>query len=129
MTFLQIAGVGLVICAFAVMLRSYRSEYALFVAIAGGVVFLAAVVAGVDQVLSYAQGLLDSYNIPGQAFVILIKCLGISYIAKIAGDMCNDCGETAIGSKIELAAKVAILITAIPLFDGLLSTINMFAGG
>lgn len=57
MTFLQIAGVGLVICAFAVMLRSYRSEYALFVAIAGGVVFLAAVVTGVDQVLSYAQGL------------------------------------------------------------------------
>ncbi len=43
--------------------------------------------------------------------------------------MCNDCGETAIGSKIELAAKVAILITAIPLFDGLLSTINLFAGG
>ena len=40
MTFLQIAGVGLVICAFAVMLRSYRSEYALFVAIAGGEAWL-----------------------------------------------------------------------------------------
>lgn len=129
MEFLQIAGVGLVVCALAAMLRSYRPEYALFVAAACGAVFFAAVAAGLGRAVLYAQELLDAYNIQGEAFGVLLKCLGISYIAKIACDMCSDCGETAVGSKIELAAKVSILLTAIPLFEGLLAAVDRFAGG
>lgn len=87
---------------------------------------LSAILLSAGEAVSYINGLLDRFNIPVEAFAILVKCLGLSYLAKIACDMCTDSGESATASKIELAAKIAILLTALPLFEGLLQIIAGF---
>ena len=57
-------------------------------------------------------------------FPIILKVLGIAYITEFAVAICNDAGEKSIGSKIELAGKIAIFFAAIPIFVSLLDLLN-----
>ena len=51
----------------------------------------------------------------GNYFKLLLKGVGVAYIASIASDLCRDCGELQLADRVELAAKAEILIIAFPL--------------
>ena len=46
---------------------------------------------------------------------IIVKSIGIAFVAGIAADVCRDAGARAMASKVELAGKVAILSLAMPM--------------
>ena len=52
---------------------------------------------------------------------ILFKAVGICLLTQLAGDVCRDSGESSIASKIELAGRAAILLTAMPLIQEVLA--------
>lgn len=124
----RLIGVGVVICFSCVILRGRNPEFALMVSLAGGVLILAAVFTQIGEVVDYFDGLIRQLNIPSDGVLILVKCLGLSYVAKIACDTCVDCGETSTASKIEFAAKVGMLVIALPLLDQLLAVVTDFTG-
>jgi stage III sporulation protein AD len=51
----------------------------------------------------------------------ILKAFGISVIAESAADICRDFGESAIGARVELAAKSLIMLLALPVVESLLS--------
>ena len=51
---------------------------------------------------------------------ILVKCLGISLVAGLAADICEDAGYTSVVSQIMLAGKMSILLLCLPLFRSVL---------
>ena len=57
-------------------------------------------------------------------FGALLKALGIVLIGRITADLCKDAGESAIASGVELAVKTAVLLTALPLLNRLLSLLQ-----
>jgi stage III sporulation protein AD len=60
-------------------------------------------------------------NIRSDWASVLVKSVGICFVAQLGADVCRDAGESAIASKIETAGKLAILLTALPLFDKIAS--------
>ena len=52
------------------------------------------------------------------------NALGIVLIGRITADLCKDAGESAIASGVELAVKTAVLLTALPLLNRLLSLLR-----
>ncbi|NLC37881.1 MAG: stage III sporulation protein AD, partial [Clostridia bacterium] len=46
-----------------------------------------------------------------------------AYIAEFGAQVCRDAGETAIASRVEFAAKVLIIVLAIPIVVAILETI------
>jgi len=66
-------------------------------------------------------GLMDT-NI--QYIGLILKIIAIAYIAEFGAQICTDAGESAIASKIELAGKVLILITSMPVLYGLVDLIK-----
>jgi len=54
----------------------------------------------------------------------ILKIVGIAYIGDFGAQVCRDAGESAIASKVEFAAKVLVLIVALPIVVGLLETIT-----
>ncbi len=128
MDVLRLIGIGMVICFASVTLRNRNPEFALMVSITGGLLILGLLFSQIGDVVAYFDDLISRLHIPADGVLILIKCLGLSYIAKIACDTCIDCGETSTATKIEFAAKVGMLVTAMPLFEQLLNTVTHFSG-
>ncbi|HHX50103.1 MAG TPA: stage III sporulation protein AD, partial [Clostridia bacterium] len=53
----------------------------------------------------------------------IMKIIGIAYIAEFGAQVCRDAGETAIASRVEFAAKVLVMVLAIPILVAILETI------
>ena len=128
MDVLRLIGVGMILCFACITLRGRNPEFALLLSLAGGLLMLALVFDQLQSLLAYFDHLSTQLHVPIDGIVILIKCLGLSYIAKIACDTCTDCGESSTATKIEFAAKIGMLVTALPIFEQLLGMVTEFAG-
>ena len=60
---------------------------------------------------------------------ILMKIIGITYIAEFASDLCKDAGCQTIAGQIQLFGKLSVLAVSIPVLTALLDTIQTFLGG
>jgi stage III sporulation protein AD len=69
----------------------------------------------------------DLTNIIGEDNIgyisVILKIVGIAYVAEFGAQLCVDAGESAIASKIELSAKVIIMFMASPILMALLNSI------
>ncbi len=47
----------------------------------------------------------------------LFKATGIAIIAHLSAELCRDCGQSALGAKVELAGTAACIVVMIPLAE------------
>lgn len=59
-------------------------------------------------------------------FKVLVKALGITLICNITSDLAAELGMGTLSGKVEFAGKIAVLLSAIPIFDILFSEIERF---
>jgi len=123
MEILQIVGLCLVATAIIVVLKSHRPEIAIQISIVTGIVVFFLVVAKLTAVIDLLKELTSRANIDMSYVNILLKIIGIAYIAEFGAEICRDAGEASIASKIELAAKVVIVVLAVPIITSLLELI------
>ena len=57
---------------------------------------------------------------------MLMKMIGITYVAQFASEICKDAGYGAVGTQIEMFGKVSILFVSMPIMMALLETIGEF---
>jgi stage III sporulation protein AD len=57
---------------------------------------------------------------------IMLKMVGITYIAQFSSGICKDAGYQAIAAQIEIFGKLAILVVGMPVLLALLETIQEF---
>ena len=117
MNIFTVVGLAVTAAILAVLLRQYKPEYAMLTGLAAGIMILVYVVVASKPVISEASALLGKANIKSSYGMILLKSLGICFVAQLASDACRDAGESAIASKIELAGKFAVIIIALPFFE------------
>ena len=106
----------------SIVLRQHNAEYAMFVSLACSIVVILYMLRGVSDITSQLSGLLSDTLIPTGLLEVVFKALGICILTELAGQTCRDAGEGSIASKIELAGRVALLFTGMPLFMQLLET-------
>ncbi|MCX7747495.1 MAG: stage III sporulation protein AD [Clostridia bacterium] len=123
MEILQIVGLGLVAAVIIVILRQQRPEIAVQVSIITGIIIFLLVASKISAVLELLNGYTKKVNIDLSYITILLKVIGIAYIAEFGAEVCRDAGEGAIASKIELAGKVIIVVLAVPIITSLLDLI------
>ena len=112
-----IAGIGIVSTAFVIILKQYRPEFAFGAALAAGIILLFFSVSCFTEIIKTINDFIDISNAGKEKYEILIKCLGICMVTKIASETCKDCGENSIVSKIDLAGKAVVLTFSMPLFQ------------
>ena len=117
------AGIAVGTAFLALYLRMQQKEIAALAALSAAIVIFAASLSKVREAAEAFQGVLNS-GIYGDMVVILLKALGISWIAQIAADVCRETGESVLGAQLEAFAKIEITLLALPLAARLLD----FAG-
>ena len=115
------AAAGLVGTVLALILGQYRPEFRMLVTAAVTLLLMAMVLERLSPVLEQLRSTMELTGLTGDYAAILFKAVGICLLTQLAGDVCRDSGESSIASKIELAGRAAILLTARPLIQEVLA--------
>ena len=121
--------VGMAAVAIAVVIKKWNADFLPLLRLAAALLFAGAILAMATPVIAYLKQLsvvagLSSY------IGFLLKALGIAILTQVCADICRDAGEGGIGSGIELAGKMEILILCLPLVEEIFSIAkNLFALG
>ena len=124
MEILKIAALALCAVMIIVLVKNYKPEFGIFVAIGCSVLILYFLVDSLKYAFSYMSQLYDKLDYGKTYFPIIIKVLAIAYITELTSQLCKDAGESSIASKVELAGKIIIFCVAIPVFISILNLVE-----
>jgi stage III sporulation protein AD len=123
MDILQIVGFGLVATTLAVVIKKQKPEIALQLSLAAGVIIFLLMIDKIRMVVLVLEELAVKANINIFYMTTVLKIIGIAYIAEFGAQVCRDAGESAIATKIEFAAKIVIMVVAIPIIVAILESV------
>ncbi|ACA59522.1 stage III sporulation protein AD [Candidatus Desulforudis audaxviator] len=124
----QIVGFGLVAAVLVVILRQYKPEIALLVSLAAGIMLFMMVLGKIGAIVEVLKDLSNRANVNLVYLGVILKIVGIAYIADFGAQLCRDAGEGALAAKIEFAAKILILVLAIPIVMAVLDILMKILG-
>lgn len=123
MEIVKIVGVG-VVCAIAYLLiKQVKSEFAIFVVIAGSLIMILMIINHLSAIIGYFDEIVQKTGIDRNIYITILKIIGVGYLAEFASNICNDSGTVSIGNKIILGGKIIILCLALPIITSLIDLI------
>ena len=108
----------------AVYFISIISEYGLFISIT---VCIVAMFFGISKLTYFieAMEIIRQYiGLENVYIAIILKIIGISYVAEFASDVCKDCGYNAMANQVQTVGKLTVLGISMPIVVALLETIG-----
>ena len=122
MDIVKIAMIGLAGVMLALMLRQQKSEYALYISLAAAVLILVFSAGRLAAVMETIQKIEAYIRIDSAMVKILVKMIGITYVAEFATGICRDAGFGALGNQIEMFARLSLMAVSVPVLLALLET-------
>ena len=120
---IKIIGIGFMALVIIIILKQYKPEFAIYVSIIAGILILFLTIDKITGIINLLQSISDKTYINKNFLNILIKTTGIAVLTEFAVSVCNDSGEKAIASKIEIGSKVIIITMSMPIITSLLELI------
>ncbi len=116
----QICGAALLVVVGALILKELKFASVRAVSLVGAVLILAAAATGIGDIVSAVLRFSEGTELSAYLSVLL-KAVGISYIAGITADICRDAGENTLAGNVELLGRAEIVLLSLPLVEELLS--------
>ena len=126
---IKIAAIGVAAAILAAWVKTIKPEYALWITLSSGIFLGLSVVMKLETIVEELHFLQEYFSDYGSYFKLLIKIIGITYLAEFSADLCKDAGANTLASQIELFGKLSILVLCMPIMTSLLETIDYFLGG
>lgn len=123
MNIAQIVVVGLVGTVLCIMLKEQRPEISLLIAVTTGVLIFFSVCDKLKILLLLLEETAEKAGVSEGYFAIVLKVIGIAYLAQFGIQLCIDAGQTSIAGKIELAGKIMIMVISAPVLLSLLDVV------
>ncbi len=105
------------------LIKKGNPETALLFSVGVAVLVFLYVLPQVESLAQTVSQLAEASDL-SEVLGVLLKALGIVLIGRLAVGVCRDAGESALASGVEFAVKTAVLLTALPLLQNLLSVIQ-----
>lgn len=128
MSMIQIGLLGMVGVIFALQLKSIKSEYSILICIALSLIIFFSVIGRLEELIHTIREVISFIGVDSDYIRIILKMLGITYIAEFSSSICKDAGYQTIASQIEIVAKLSILVMSLPIIIALMKTIQGFLG-
>lgn len=127
MEIIKVCGITVSILCICMIFKNMKDEYSLFIRVLVTVGVSVTSLAVFYPILKYIEQISSGTAI--NTYVpTLIKALGISLMIQITSDICKDCGEAALGQRVELFGKAEILVLSIPLIKDLFALCDKLTG-
>ena len=124
MVILKICAIALASVILISIIRIYKPELTVEAVLAASLILLIYIVGSIYYSFESLNELYQNISAGKSYFPVIVKCLGIAYLTEFTAALCDDAGEKSIAGKVELAGKIAIFFTAIPVFQSLMNLLN-----
>ena len=124
MEIIKIIGIGLTSLIIVTVIKQYKPEFAIYISIIAGVIILLLSMANVSGIINLFKDISSRANINSKFLGVIFKITGIAILTEFAVSLCQDFGEKAIASKIDIGGKVIIITMSLPIISALLETIT-----
>lgn len=116
-----VALIGIILIS---LIRTYKPEFTVEIIICVSVLVLWASAESLKGAFMYMEDLYSMLTYGKEYFKIIIKVLAVAYVTEFTSALCEDAGQRSIGSKVELAGKIAVFFMAAPVFTSLLDLLT-----
>ena len=110
----------------AIQLKGGRAEYGFLINLAAGIFLFFCIVGKLEVFIRAVEQIQSFLTLDTEYIAIMLKMVGITYIAQFSSGICKDAGYQAIAAQIEIFGKLAILVVGMPVLLALLETIQEF---
>ncbi len=115
------------VCIFAVAsaliitsLRNLGQEFAHIAAAVAGILIFVYALEGFMPFINFIKSVSEKSGTENY-FLLMLKALAISICCRMSAEICRDCGESSLASRVEFAGKAGIVIISLPIIQQLLS--------
>jgi stage III sporulation protein AD len=119
----KIIFVSLAATIFSVLLKKEKPEFSILVSIAAGIIILWQVIPFAISAVNEVYMAASKLNINNDYIKTMLKIVGIAYITQYSAELCKDADERALAAKLEMAGKIILLGTILPIASALFDTI------
>ena len=123
MNIIQLLGCGFLTLVVYLVLQEYKSNTAIFVVTAFGILVLVQSTEYLQQIIDTLLAVCVQAGVRIAYFTVILKMIGIAWLAEFLCQICRDAGSGALAVKLEFAAKISILIMFFPILTELLHSI------
>lgn len=124
MDILKISILGISAVMLALILKSYRPEYSSYISIAVCICIFMFVATKLELLIGYAEKMQKLVHLDDTYMSMILKMIGITYVADFVSNICKDSGYQTIAGQIELFAKLSILMIGMPVILAFMETIG-----
>lgn len=111
----KVAILGVMAVMLAIPLRKDKSEFSMLLIMTACLLIGALALWKIGDVIDFLKSL-QSYLGEGSVYLkILLKMIGITYVAEFGANLCRDAGYSAVASQIEFYGKLMILAVSLPI--------------
>ena len=128
MSVLTIGILGIAGALLAVELKGLKGEYGIYLVAAVGLVIFFYGVTKLKTVIETIRQVQSYIRLNRMYLEVLLKMIGITYIAEFSSGICKDAGYGSLGSQIEIFGKLSVLAVSMPILLALLDTVQQFSG-
>ena len=123
---LKAAMVGVMAVFLAMIVKRDKAEFAMLIILGACVLLLTFSIDRLREMTSVIHELEDYLGGNSMYVGILLKMVGITYVAEFGASLCRDAGYDSVASQIEFYGKVMLMAVSIPLLMTLIETIEQF---
>ena len=120
---IKIAAIGIIGVLLSETVKECKKEFSVIIGLGTGIAIIWALFEDILRIKNLLSTMVTEAGINNMYVGVMVKAVIIAYISEFAVQLCNDAGEKAIGSKIELAGRLIILGVSLPIMENLLSLI------
>ena len=125
LSILPLLGLAVIAAVAAVFLKESRlPTMALLVTLAAGALVFLGLLPALTQLVTAFTALGESIGADRDYLQLMLKIIGLSYLAEFCAQLCRDAGQGAAAFKIELAAKTGVLLLALPVLAAVISSVS-----
>jgi stage III sporulation protein AD len=124
MDIFKICAIGLLAAVLALTVKQYKPEIALLISAGAAVIILFIVADYIFEAVTVLSTLSEKAGVNSDLLSAVLKIIGVGYIAEFSAGVCEDSGNKSIGDKITFAAKIIILIAALPMLTAVIDIIT-----
>lgn len=126
MSVLTIGILGIAGALLAVELKGLKGEYGIYLVAAVGLVIFFYGITKLKTVIETIRQVQNYIRLNRMYLEVLLKMIGITYIAEFSSGICKDAGYGSLGSQIEIFGKLSVLAVSMPILLALLDTVQQF---
>lgn len=123
MLIVKVVAIAFVALFIMMMLKNTKSELNPLMAITTCALIFFIVIDPLKEIITFLQTVADKANIDTVYIGIVLKILAIAYIASFSSALCRDANVDSLGTQIDFAGRIMILVLAIPILMAVLNSI------